>query len=71
MGDYLIKACGVCKINDAVHIYDNGVYRRGEDDLYGFMLELVPELTDAKRKEVYKYIKVKRGVPVKKCRRRT
>ena len=29
------------------------------------MLELVPELTDAKRKEVYKYIKVKRGVPVK------
>ena len=65
MGDYLIKACGVCKINGAIHIYDNGVYRRGEDDLYGFMLELAEELTEAKRREVYKYIKVKRGVPVK------
>lgn len=65
MGDYLIKAHGVCKINGAVHIYDNGIYKPGEEILHGFMIQLVPELTDARRKEVYKYIKVNPNTPEK------
>ncbi len=65
MGDYLIKAHGVCKINGAVHIYDNGIYKPGEEILHGFMIQLVPELTDARRKEVYKYIKVNPSTPDK------
>lgn len=66
MGDYLIKKFGVCKINDSVHIYDNGIYRQGEEILHGHMVSLIPDLTDAKRKEVYKYIKVNLKTPVKK-----
>ena len=65
MGDYLIENYGVCKINGSVHIYDNGIYRPGEDSLYGFMVELLPSISDARRREVYKYIKVSRRTPVK------
>lgn len=65
MGDYLIKAHGVCKINGAVHIYDNSIYKPGEEILHGFMVQLIPELTDARRKEVYKYIKVNPRTPDK------
>ena len=65
MGDYLIKVHGVCKINGAVHIYDNGIYKPGEEILHGFMVQLIPELTDTRRKEVYKYIKVNPSTPDK------
>ncbi len=65
MGDYLIRRYSVCKINDAVHVYDNGVYKPGEEMLHGYMINLLPEITDAKRREVYKYIKANRKTPVK------
>lgn len=65
MGDYLVDNYGVCKINDSVHIYDNGVYRQGEDFLHGIMVELEPSLSDLRRREVYKYIKVSLRTPVK------
>lgn len=65
MGDYLIKTHGVCKINGTVHIYDNGTYKPGEEILHGFMIQLVPTLTDARRKEVYKYIRVNPNTPEK------
>lgn len=65
MGDYLTKKYGVCKINGTIHIYDNGLYKQGEEALHGFMIDLIPTLTDTKRKEVYKYIKVSRKTPVK------
>lgn len=65
MGDYLIENYGVCKINGTVHIYDNGVYKPGEDALHSIMVELLPSLSDAKRREVFKYIKVSRHTPVK------
>lgn len=29
LGDYLTETYGCCKINNAVHIYDGGVYRPG------------------------------------------
>lgn len=63
MGDYLVQRLGVCKINGALHIYDNGVYRPGEEILHGHMLKTLPELSDAKRREVYKYIKVNLETP--------
>lgn len=65
MGDYLIKKYGVCKINGALHIYDNGVYRQGEDILHGYMIELAPTIKDIQRKEVYKYMKSSLKTPVK------
>ena len=65
MGDYLIQKLHACKINGAVHIYENGVYRPGEEALHGHMIQLVPSLIDARRKEVYKYIKVSPSTPEK------
>ena len=65
MGDYLIKKFSVCKINDTIHIYNNGVYERSEDILHGYMIKLMPDITDARRREVYKYIKVSLSTPTK------
>ncbi len=65
LGDYLIENYGCCKINGAVHIYDNGVYKPGEEILHGIMVDLLPSLSDSRRKETFKYIKVSRKTPVK------
>ena len=65
LGDYLTEVYGCCKINGAVHIYDGGVYRPGEEALHGAMVDLLPSLTDAKRRETFKYIKVCHRTPVK------
>ncbi len=65
LGDYLTEAYGCCKINGAVHIYDGGVYRPGEENLHGIMIDLLPSLSDAKRRETFKYIKACRRTPVK------
>ena len=65
MGDYLIQKFHVCKINNTIHIYDNGIYKQGEDILYGYMIKLVKELKDTQRKEVFKYIKVNLDTPEK------
>ena len=42
MGNYLIDNYGVCKINGAVHVYDGGVYKPGEEFLHGMMIDLLP-----------------------------
>ena len=65
LGDYLTEVYGCCKINGAVHIYDNGVYRPGEEALHGAMVDLLPSLSNAKRRETFQYIKVCRRTPVK------
>lgn len=65
LGDYLIEKYGCCKINGTVHIYDNGIYRPGEEELHGFIVDMLPSLSDAKRKETFKYIRVCRRTPVK------
>ncbi len=62
-GDYLIENYGCCIINEAIHIYDNGIYKPGTEAAQGIMLELLPELSAAKRKEVYEYLKVSRHTP--------
>lgn len=66
MGDYLVQKYNVCRISGALHIYDDGVYRRGEETLYGRMIELYPQIKETQRKEVYKYLKSSLKVPEKK-----
>ena len=65
MGDYLVQHCHACLIHGVVHIYENGLYRPGENILHGHMLRLVPTLSDARRREVFKYIRVCLDTPVK------
>ncbi len=66
MGDYLINKFNACKINSILHTYDNGVYRPEEEIIHGHMVSLIPSLTDAKRKEVCKYMKVNPLTPKRK-----
>lgn len=66
MGDYLLDKLNVCKINDALHIYRDGVYIQGEAILHGNMIELVPGIKDSQRREVYRYLNVSLKTPVKK-----
>lgn len=65
MGDYLIKNHGVCKINGTIHVYIDGIYKQGEDFLHGQMIKLIPTISDARRKEVYKYIKASLDTPTR------
>lgn len=65
MGDYLIKNHGVCKINGTIHVYVDGIYKQGEDFLHGQMIKLIPTISDARRKEVYKYIKASLDTPTR------
>ena len=63
MADYLVKVLHVAKINGGLHIYENGVYRPGEAAIHGHMLHLEPTLSDAQRREVFRYIKVSLDTP--------
>lgn len=65
MGDYLTQHCSVCKINGTLHVYHNGVYKAGEEILHGKMIELLPDITDARRREVFKYMNASLSTPVK------
>ena len=63
MGDYLVKQNHACKIYGVVHIYENGIYVPGDELLQGYIIKLLPSLTDQKRREVLKYIKVSLDTP--------
>ena len=65
MAEYLVKVLHVCIINNAVHVYDNGIYKPGESILHGYMLRQVPTLTDAQRREVFRYVKVSLDTPTR------
>lgn len=65
MGDYLIEKCYICKINGALHLYQNGLYVKDETLLNGIMIQLLPEITDRQRKEVLSYIRNNLAIPVK------
>lgn len=65
MGEYLIRTGHVCKINGALHIYHDGIYVPGEELLQGYMLKLESTLTEAKRREVIKYMDVSMDTPIK------
>ena len=66
LGDFLIDRYGCCKINGSVHIYDNGIYRPGEEALHTAMVDLLPSLSTSRRRECFNYIKVCRATPEKK-----
>lgn len=63
MGDYLISRCNVCRINGDVHVYNDGIYMPGESVIHGIMIQIMPDITHTRRKEVYKYIEANRRTP--------
>lgn len=53
---YMKNTYHIIKINNQLHIYDDGIYVTGRDKIESKMIEVVPSLNRAKRSEVYDYI---------------
>lgn len=55
---YLVSDKHIVKINNQLHIYKNGYYVVGYDEIQKAMIELIPNLKDTQRKEVLKYLEL-------------
>ncbi len=58
-GNYLIQNYHIKRINNQLHVYQNGSYLPGYARIENIMLELIANLKDTARKEVLKYLEVK------------
>lgn len=53
---YFIQADNILKIGGKLHIYRNGIYEQGDDQIESAMIEHIPKLKQAQRKEVLSYL---------------
>ena len=53
---YLLEQYRIVKINNQLHIYNDGIYEWGEKIIQAEMIKHVPNLTKAKRAEVMAYL---------------
>lgn len=53
---YLKQTENIIKLNGKLHIYRNGIYECGDDFIEAAMIEHIPNLSQAKRKEVLAYL---------------
>ena len=53
---YMKNALHVVMINGNLHIYKDGIYRNGYKEIEAAMIDIIPNLSDAKRKETMKYL---------------
>ena len=56
--NYLISNCHIAKINGQLHIFKDGYYKFGYDEIQKKMIELIPNLKDTQRNEVLKYLEL-------------
>lgn len=55
---YMKNTCHVVSINGNLHIYKDGVYIDGNRAIEAEMIRIIPELSEAKRREVLKYMQL-------------
>lgn len=55
---YLVSEKHIIKINNQLHIFADGVYKVGYEEIQKAMIELIPNLKDMQRKEVLKYLEL-------------
>ena len=55
---YLKNNSHILRINNQLHIYENGLYKPGYQGIEGAMIELIPDLRQANRTEVLKYLEI-------------
>ena len=64
MARCLIDQFHCCWIEGQLHIYlDDGLYHAGPDAVHGAIASVLPELTDAKRREVVRFLSVSYETP--------
>ncbi len=56
--NYLISNSHIAKINGQLHIFKDGYYKFGYDEIQKKMIELIPNLKDSQRNEVLKYLEL-------------
>ena len=56
--EYLKNAKHIVRINGQLHIYNDGIYVPGYRAIESEMIQLIPHLRDAQRKEVLKYLEL-------------
>lgn len=55
---YLMNNYHVIRVNGNLHIYNNGVYVTGKNAIMSKMIEIIPSLKSAQRKEVLDYLEL-------------
>ena len=55
---YLVSEKHICKINAQLHVFKDGYYQLGYEEIQKCMIELIPNLKDTQRKEVLKYLEL-------------
>ena len=53
---WLKKSCNIVKIDGALHVYKDGYYQSGEENLECAMISEIPTLKQSQRKEVLAYL---------------
>ena len=53
---YLKNAENIIKVNGKLHIYRNGIYESGDEQIEAAMIEHIPNLSQSKRREVLSYL---------------
>ena len=56
--EYLRDTANIVKINNQLHIYDDGIYVKSDDLIESEMIKHIPNLNQAKRKEVLAYLNI-------------
>lgn len=55
---YLINEYHIKKINNQLHCYVDGIYKSGQAEIESLMIEKIPDLNQAKRREVMAYLDI-------------
>lgn len=55
---FLVSEYHIIRINKVLHIYDDGIYKRGYERIEAAMIKHIPGLTKARRAEVLAYIEL-------------
>lgn len=55
---YLKSNYHIVKINNQLHIYKDGIYKNGYEEIKKAMIDLIPNLKDTQRTEVLKYLEL-------------
>lgn len=55
---FLIAEHKICRLNGQLHIYRDGIYKLGQNDIERAMIEAIPNIRSNQRTEVMKYIEL-------------
>lgn len=55
---FLKNNCHIVRINDQLHVYQDGIYVKGDSEIESMMIEHIPDLNRSKRSEILSYLDI-------------